>query len=125
MAAPCPPWLKRAWIDWLGPERVWELYAGTEVQAVTILTGSEWLSHPGSVGRPLVGEMQVLDPAGAPLPPGEVGEIWMREDRGSAARTATSVPNRGRWATGGSRSATWARSTPRATSTSPTARATC
>ena len=35
MAAPCPPWLKQAWIDWLGPERVWELYAATEVQAVT------------------------------------------------------------------------------------------
>ncbi|RFU19192.1 AMP-binding protein [Geodermatophilus marinus] len=82
MAAPCPPWLKRAWIDWLGPERVWELYAATEVQAVTILTGSEWLSHPGSVGRPVVGEMQVRDPAGAPLPPGEVGEIWMRRGPG-------------------------------------------
>jgi len=82
MAAPCPPWLKQAWIDWLGPERVWELYAATEVQAVTVLTGSEWLRHPGSVGRPLVGEMQVLDPAGAPLPPGEVGEIWMRRGPG-------------------------------------------
>jgi bile acid-coenzyme A ligase len=82
MAAPCPPWLKRAWIDWLGPERVWELYAATEVQAVTILTGSEWLSHPGSVGRPVVGELQVRDPAGAPLRPGEVGEIWMRRGPG-------------------------------------------
>jgi bile acid-coenzyme A ligase len=78
MAAPCAPWLKRAWIDWLGPDRVWELYAATEVQAVTIVTGSEWLAHPGTVGRPVVGEMQVRDPAGAPLPAGEVGEIWMR-----------------------------------------------
>ena len=33
MAAPCPPWLKREWINWLGPERVHELYAGTEFQA--------------------------------------------------------------------------------------------
>ena len=82
MAAPCPPWLKQAWIDWLGPERVWELYAATEVQAVTILTGSEWLAHPGTVGRPVVGEMRVLDPAGAPLPAGEVGEIWMRRGPG-------------------------------------------
>ena len=70
MAAPCPPWLKQAWIDWLGPDRIWELYAATEVQAVTLLTGSEWLRHPGSVGRPVVGELQVLDPAGAPLPAG-------------------------------------------------------
>jgi bile acid-coenzyme A ligase len=78
MAAPCPPWLKRAWMDWLGPDRVWELYAATEVQAVTILTGTEWLAHPGTVGRPVVGEMKVLDPAGEPVPAGEVGEIWMR-----------------------------------------------
>jgi bile acid-coenzyme A ligase len=82
MAAPCPPWLKRAWLDWLGPDQVWELYAATEVQAVTILTGSEWLSHPGSVGRPVVGEMQMLDPAGAPVPAGVVGEIWMRRGPG-------------------------------------------
>ena len=82
MAAPCPPWLKRAWLDWLGPDRVWELYAATEVQAVTILTGSEWLARPGSVGRPVVGEMQVLDPAGAPVPAGEIGEIWMRRGPG-------------------------------------------
>ena len=82
MAAPCPPWLKQAWIDWLGPERVWELYAATEVQAVTVMTGSEWLSHPGTVGRPVVGQMQVRDPAGVPLPAGEIGEIWMRRGPG-------------------------------------------
>src|SRR5690606_26271108 len=29
MASPCPPWLKQQWIDWLGPERIWELYGGT------------------------------------------------------------------------------------------------
>ncbi len=51
LAEPCPPWLKEAWIDWLGPERIYELYAGTEAQAVTIITGVEWLEHRGSVGR--------------------------------------------------------------------------
>jgi bile acid-coenzyme A ligase len=30
MAAPCPMWLKEAWIGWLGPDRVLELYGGTE-----------------------------------------------------------------------------------------------
>ena len=82
MAAPCPPWLKRAWMDWLGPDRVWELYAATEVQAVTLLSGSEWLAHPGTVGRPVVGEMQVRDVDGAPLPAGSIGEIWMRRGPG-------------------------------------------
>jgi bile acid-coenzyme A ligase len=32
MASPMPPWLKQAWINWLGPERIWELYGGIERQ---------------------------------------------------------------------------------------------
>ncbi|MGZ6954177.1 MAG: AMP-binding protein [Acidimicrobiia bacterium] len=82
LAAPCPEWLKREWITWLGPERIWELYAGTEAQAVTVITGTEWLEHPGSVGRPIVGEMKILDEAGAELPPGEQGEVFMRPPAG-------------------------------------------
>ena len=78
MAAPCPPWLKQAWIDWLGPDRVLELYGGTEAQSFTVISGAEWLEHRGSVGRPVFGEMMVLDADGRELPPGEVGEIWMR-----------------------------------------------
>ena len=82
LAAPCPDWLKRAWIEWLGPEKVWELYAGTEAQAVTVIKGDEWLEHPGSVGRPIVGEMKILDPDGNELPPGEQGEVFMRPPEG-------------------------------------------
>jgi bile acid-coenzyme A ligase len=78
MAAPCPQWLKQAWIEWLGGECVLELYGGTEAQSFTVITGSEWLEHRGSVGRPAFGEMVVLDAKGNELPPGEVGEIWMR-----------------------------------------------
>jgi bile acid-coenzyme A ligase len=78
LAAPCPPWLKEAWIDWLGPERILELYAGTEAQAVTFLDGVEWLAHRGSVGKVVTGEMVVLDEAGEPVPAGTVGTIWMR-----------------------------------------------
>ena len=78
MAAPCPTWLKQAWIEWLGPDRVLELYGGTEAQSFTVITGGEWLEHRGSVGRPLLGEMRILDADGRELPPGQVGEIWMR-----------------------------------------------
>ena len=78
LAAPCPPWLKEAWIEWLGPEVIMELYAGTEAQAVTTISGTEWLAHRGSVGQVRSGEMQAVDEAGNTLPPGEVGEIYMR-----------------------------------------------
>ncbi|HXJ83837.1 MAG TPA: AMP-binding protein [Candidatus Methylomirabilis sp.] len=78
MAAPCPGWLKQAWIDWLGGERVLELYGGTEAQAITVISGTEWLEHRGSVGRPVVGEIRILDTEGRELPPGKVGEVWMR-----------------------------------------------
>jgi bile acid-coenzyme A ligase len=82
MAAPCPPYLKQAWIDWLGGERIMELYAGTEAQAATFISGTEWLEHRGSVGKPLIGRMQICDPDGSPLPSGEVGEVWMKSDAG-------------------------------------------
>ncbi|MGX1805081.1 AMP-binding protein [Nocardia sp. NPDC055321] len=85
MAAPCPAWLKRAWIDWLGGERILEIYAGTEAQAATAITGDEWLEHPGSVGRAVLGEITVLGPGGEPLRPGEVGEVWVRRGAGAPA----------------------------------------
>jgi bile acid-coenzyme A ligase len=78
LAAPCPAWLKQAWIDWLGPQTVVELYGGTELQAVTLINGSEWLAHRGSVGRTVLGEIEIRDPHGRPVPAGEEGEIWMR-----------------------------------------------
>lgn len=79
MAAPCPQWCKQAWIDWVGAEKVYELYAGTEAQAVTIIRGDEWVGHRGSVGRVVSGEMRVLDPeTHQELPVGEMGEVFMR-----------------------------------------------
>jgi bile acid-coenzyme A ligase len=82
LGAPCPPWLKQAWIDWLGPDRIWEVYAGTEAQALTLINGHEWLAHRGSVGRPVIGEMRVRDAEDRACPPGEVGEVWMRRGEG-------------------------------------------
>ena len=78
LAEPCPVWLKQEWIDWLGPEVIWELYAGTEAQSATALNGVEWLEHRGSVGRPIFGEMVIRDADGTDLPAGEMGDVWMR-----------------------------------------------
>ena len=82
LAAPCPAWLKEAFINWVGPETVMELYAGTEAQAVTSISGAEWLEHRGSVGRVTMGEMMAVGEDGQPLPAGEVGEIYMRRPAG-------------------------------------------
>jgi bile acid-coenzyme A ligase len=84
LAAPCPPAIKQAWIDLLDPEKVWELYGGTELQALTFISGGQWLTHRGSVGVVVAGEMKVLDDDGNPCPPGVVGEIYMRPSPGSA-----------------------------------------
>lgn len=83
LAAPCPPWLKEAFIRWFGPDVIMELYGGTESQAWTTITGTEWLDHRGSVGRASGGEMKAFDADGNALPPGEVGEIYMRGAQGS------------------------------------------
>jgi bile acid-coenzyme A ligase len=79
MASPCPPWLKEAWITWLGGEKIFELYAGTEAQSVTVVRGDEWMAHRGTVGKPVSGEMRIQDPETYEvLPHGEIGEVFMR-----------------------------------------------
>jgi bile acid-coenzyme A ligase len=83
LAAPCPPWLKEAWIGWLGPDVVWELYGGTEGVAATIISDREWLAHRGSVGRPTPNsEIEAFSANGSLLRRGEVGEIFMRQKAG-------------------------------------------
>ncbi|MDT5324618.1 MAG: bile acid-coenzyme ligase [Mycobacterium sp.] len=84
VGAPCPPAVKQVWIDLLGPEAVWELYGGTELQAMTFVSGAQWLEHRGSVGVVVAGEMKVLDDDGNECPPGVVGEIYLRPAPGSA-----------------------------------------
>lgn len=107
MAAPCAPSLKRAYLGWLGPQRVLELYAGTEVQAATVIDGHEWLAHPGSVGRPVIGRIQIRDDDGQALPAGDTGRIWMRREPGTPPTYrylgATAVSDREGWETLGDR----------------------
>lgn len=83
MAAPCAPWLKDAWIDWLGAERVWEYYGTTEGTGSTIISGTDWLAHRGSVGRVRPGyALRILDAEGRECPAGEVGEVYFRPEGG-------------------------------------------
>ena len=96
-AAPCPEWLKQAWIDWLGPKRIWETYSGTENIAGTAIRGDEWLAHRGSVGRVKHGRVSILDADGRELPAGEVGEIFMHSDRETYRYVGADPRERGGW----------------------------
>ncbi|WP_164984044.1 AMP-binding protein [Cellulomonas endophytica] len=83
LGAPIGPDDKRALLDWLGPERVLELYAGSESNGLVLVRGPEWLARPGTVGRPVAGtEVAVRRPDGTDAAPGEVGTVWLR--RGDA-----------------------------------------
>jgi len=77
-SAPCPAWLMRAWIEWLGPAVMHEAFGPSERTGGTFITGTEWLAHPGSVGRAAAGaRLKILDDDGRELPPGEMGEIYV------------------------------------------------
>ncbi|WP_369373938.1 AMP-binding protein [Promicromonospora sp. Populi] len=79
LGSPCAPALKRAVLDWLGPERVVEVYAGSESNGLTMIRGDEWLARPGSVGRPVGGtQVRVLREDGTDAAPGETGQVWLR-----------------------------------------------
>ena len=101
-AAPCPVEIKRAMIDWLGPV-IYEYYSATEAYLFTALDSHEWLAHPGSVGRPLVGRPHILDPLGEEVAVGESGQIWSEspaqfEYRNAPEKTAESYNDAG-WST--------------------------
>ncbi|MGZ4728087.1 MAG: class I adenylate-forming enzyme family protein [Acidimicrobiales bacterium] len=78
-AAAIPPSLVRRWIDLLGGQRFYLAYGMTEGLGLAAMSGDEWLSHPGSVGRGYRDtEIRILDDDHNDLPVGEVGEIFLR-----------------------------------------------
>jgi long-chain acyl-CoA synthetase len=75
-AAPCPPEVKLAMIEWFGPI-VHEYYAGSEGGAGFVIDSHEWLKKPGSVGkRPAILGSKILDEQGNECPPGVPGTIY-------------------------------------------------
>ena len=76
-AAPCPVHVKQEMIDWLGPI-ITEYYAATEANGFTFCDSTQWLAHPGTVGRVLLGELLILDENGNECPLGVDGTIWFR-----------------------------------------------
>jgi len=78
-AAPMPPYLVHRWAELIGPEKVIMAYGMSEQLGITAIRADEWMGRQGSVGRPVRDtEVRVLGPDGKDLPPGEVGEIFLR-----------------------------------------------
>jgi len=76
-AAPCPVEVKRKMIEWWGPV-LHEYYAGTEGNGFCYVGSEEWLAHPGTVGKSLLGEIHICDDEGNELPIGEEGTIYFQ-----------------------------------------------
>lgn len=93
-AAPCPIDVKHRMIRWWGPI-VHEYYGGTEANGTTFVFAKDWLEHPGTVGRPLSGQVHILDDGGNELPTGEIGGVYFSggntfEYHGDPEKTASS-----------------------------------
>ena len=76
-AAPCPVPVKQQMIDWWGPIFL-EYYASTEAIGFSACDTGEWLTHPGTVGKVVLGELHILDESFEPVPPGEPGTLWFK-----------------------------------------------
>ena len=66
--SPCPPALKRAAFEVVGPDVLWEFYGATEGQ-FTVCSPAEWIDHPGTVGRARRGRTLSVD---------DDGTVWCR-----------------------------------------------
>jgi bile acid-coenzyme A ligase len=97
-AAACPEWLVRRCIELVGKEHFFIAYGSTERVGLTMVRGDEWLEHPGTVGRGTQTDIRILDDDGNDLPPGQVGEIFMRSKLTQGAPTfeylGSSAPRR-------------------------------
>jgi long-chain acyl-CoA synthetase len=66
--SPCPPALKRAALEVVANDVLWEFYGSTEGQ-FTVCSSRDWLERPGTVGRARAGRVLSVD---------EEGVVWCR-----------------------------------------------
>jgi long-chain acyl-CoA synthetase len=104
-AAPCPVDIKEKMIEWWGPIIV-EYYAASEGVGFTMIDSASWLTHKGSVGPALLGELHIVGDDGVEVPTGETGTVYFggREDHfhyhNEPEKTAQAYNAKG-WATTG------------------------
>jgi long-chain acyl-CoA synthetase len=74
-AAPCPVPVKEQMIAWWGPV-IDEYYAGSEGNGMTWVKSPDWLTHKGTVGRPVMGVLHICNEEGDEVPVGEEGQVY-------------------------------------------------
>ncbi len=79
-AAPCPIPIKEQMIAWWGP-LIWEYYAGTEGNGMTLVQSPEWLTHKGTVGKAVIGKLKICGVFGEELPTREIGNIYFADGK--------------------------------------------
>jgi long-chain acyl-CoA synthetase len=79
-AAPCPIPIKEQMIDWWG-KIIWEYYAGTEGNGMTLVHSGDWLTHKGTVGKAVVGKLKICDDQGNEVPTGTPGTIHFADGK--------------------------------------------
>jgi fatty-acyl-CoA synthase len=79
---------------------LFEYYAGTEGAGMTLIDSAEWRAHPGSVGRPVSGDVHIVDEeTGVEVGPNATGTVYFSGGaqfryHNDAAKTAASYgPN--------------------------------
>jgi bile acid-coenzyme A ligase len=88
-----PPTLVHRWASLIGAEKIIMAYGGSESLGLTVLDGTEWMAHQGSIGRGFRdAEIRILDDEGNDLPPGEVGHIFLRAPAYRGATYLGEVP---------------------------------
>jgi fatty-acyl-CoA synthase len=102
--APCPPQLKQAIADWLGPV-VHEYYGASEGYGSTHVGPREATARPGTVGTAVAGTLHVTDEAGVELPVRQIGRVWFEGTasfsyEGDELKSAQARDDRG-WSTVG------------------------
>jgi len=78
-AAPCPPDVKQAMIDWWGPILT-EYFGSTEANGMSFISTPEWLDKRGSVGKPVLGVVRICDDEGVEQKTGEVGLVYFERE---------------------------------------------
>jgi long-chain acyl-CoA synthetase len=89
-AAPCPVPVKEQMLAWWGPV-IHEYYAGSEGNGFCYVGPHDWLTHKGTVGRAIMGEVKICGEDGEALPPRSEGTVYFA---GGAKLTYHNAPDK-------------------------------